>query len=62
MVELGILLLVIGAVGAIICHFARVPVGIRIGLGVAVLGGVLILLGYLLPALSGVHTATALLP
>lgn len=60
MVSLGIILLVIGAVGAIACHFGRVPVGIRIGLGVALLGGVLILLGYLLPALGGIDTAMAI--
>jgi hypothetical protein len=56
MIELGIILLVLGAIVAIACHFATVPVGVRIGLGVAVLGGVLILLGYLLPALGGVDT------
>lgn len=64
MVELGIILLVIGAVAAIACHFGRIPVGIRIGLGVALLGGVLILIGYLLPALHDVdgpgdHAAAA---
>jgi hypothetical protein len=58
MVELGIILLVLGAVGAIACHFARIPVGIKIGLGTAVLGGALILLGYLLPALGGHEYAT----
>jgi hypothetical protein len=56
MIELGIILLVLGAIVAIACHFATVPVGVRIGLGVAVLGGVLVLLGYLLPALGGVDT------
>jgi len=54
MVSLGIILLIIGAVVAIACHFATVPVGVRIGLGVAVLGGILILLGYLLPSLGHV--------
>lgn len=56
MIELGIILLVLGAIVAIACHFATVPVGVRIGLGVAVLGGVLVLLGYLLPALGGLNT------
>lgn len=56
MIELGIVLLVLGALAAVACHFARVPVGVRIGLGVALLGGVLILLGYLLPALGGLDT------
>lgn len=53
MIELGIILLILGAVGAIICHFASVPVGIRIGLGTAILGGALILIGYLVPLLTG---------
>lgn len=54
MLELGLILLIFGALGAIVCHFARIPVGVRIGLGVTLLGGVLILLAYLLPALAGV--------
>lgn len=66
MVSLGIILLVIGAVVAIACHFGRVGVGIRIGLGVALLGGVLILIGYLLPAIPQIgsddpHAAATLI-
>lgn len=53
MVSLGIILLIIGAVCAIGCHFANVPVGMKIGLGVAILGGALIIIGYLLPLLGG---------
>lgn len=53
MVSLGIILLVVGAICAIGCHFANVPVGMKIGLGVAILGGALIIIGYLLPLLGG---------
>lgn len=53
MVSLGIILLIVGAICAIGCHFANVPIGMKIGLGVAILGGALIIIGYLLPLLGG---------
>lgn len=53
MISLGIILLVVGAICAIACHFGNVPIGMKIGLGVAILGGALIIIGYLLPVLGG---------
>ena len=53
MVSLGIILLIVGAICAIGCHFAHVPVGMKIGLIVLGLGVCLIVFGYLLPMLSG---------
>lgn len=57
MIELGIILLVLGALGAVVAHFARVPVGVRIGVIVVCVGAVLLVWGYVLPAVGGVDYA-----
>lgn len=54
MISLGIILLVLGALGAIVASLIHNGIAVRVGLGVAALGAVLILLGYLLPALTPV--------
>lgn len=52
MIDFGIVLLVIGALLALGCQLGRVPVGVKIGLATAIVGLVLIVLGFVLPALD----------
>jgi hypothetical protein len=59
MIELGIILLVLGAIGAIVCHFAHVPVGVRIGFITAVVGLGLIIAGFVVAELRGVDVDAA---
>lgn len=53
MVSLGIILLVCGIICAIACYLFTIPIGVKIGFGLFIFGIVLVLLGYLLPLLSG---------
>lgn len=56
MISLGIILLLCGAIGAVACHLATIPVGVRIGFFTAIFGLILILLGYLLPHLDATRS------